>query len=692
MIPGDELFEAATRFQGLGDFAQAEQRYRQLLREHPDNTEVWCRLGHVCEALGHHDEALACYAKAAQLQPNFAQAWCDLGRSLHRVGRREDAGASWERAASLQPDDPAPPNELGLLLMELGRPAEAAARFAQVLRLRPDSAAIHSNLGLALLNFGKAQEAMLNLEQALHLQPDVPETHNNLGLALLNLGRAEEAIANFRQALQLRPDWADARTNLGLAFAAKGLADEAEDCYERAVQIQPDHVGALVNLGNVCMGQGRLAQAVASYRKALNARPDDAKTHSNLLLAMQYQAEADPLKILDEARRYAQWHGAPLAGTIKPHAAPPSGERRLRLGYVSADFREHAAAYFLEPILLHHDRQSFEVFCYADVPRPDGVTQRLQRYADQWRSLVGLSDSQAADIVRGDGINLLIDLSGHTGGNRLLMFARKPAPIQISYLGYLGTTGLPTIDYYLTDADSDPPGKADAYYLERLVRLPQCAFCYQPGPSPQVNAELPAAESGDVTFGCLNSAAKLSDQVLILWSQILAAVPGSRILLRSAAGRGAEDRLLHALANHGISPQRLGLLGQTETRFDYLKLFQAVDLCLDPFPYNGVTTTCDSLWMGVPVVSLAGQMGPSRQGVRFLRAVGLGELIAETPQDYVRMATELARDLPRLAGLRSGLRERMSRSPLMDAAGLTRNIDAAYRLMWDRYLAGKETA
>jgi predicted O-linked N-acetylglucosamine transferase (SPINDLY family) len=377
---------------------------------------------------------------------------------------------------------------------------------------------------------------------------------------------------------------------------------------------------------------------------------------------------------------------------IKPHAAPPPGERRLRLGYVSADFREHAAAHFLEPILLNHDRQSFEVFCYADVPRPDDVTQRLQGYADQWRSLLGLSDAQAAEIARGDGIHLLIDLSGHTGGNRLLMCARKPAPIQISYLGYLGTTGLPTIDYYLTDADADPPGQADAYYQERLVRLPQCAFCYQPGPSPQVNAEPPAAKSGDVTFGCLNSAAKLSDRVLILWSRILAAVPGSHILLRSGAGRRGEGRLRDALANEGISQERVLLLGQTETRFDYLKLFQAVDLCLDPFPYNGVTTTCDSLWMGVPVISLAGRMGPSRQGVRFLRAVGLGELIAESPEAYVRMATELARDLPRLAALRSGLRERMSRSPLMDAAGLTRNIEAAYRVMWDRYLAGKETA
>ncbi|HSZ57755.1 MAG TPA: tetratricopeptide repeat protein [Tepidisphaeraceae bacterium] len=794
MVLGADLLAVATRFQRFGAFAQAEQLYRQILREQPDNTEVWCRLGGVCQSLGHPDEAvksyrhalvlrpelvpahnnlgvilmeqgrldeavgsfrealrlqpdfaeshnnlgtalldqgrldealascrealrlkpaypaacnnlgrvlsrlgrldeaLACYGKAVQLQADFAQGWFNLGLALHGLGRHEEAGASWERASSLQPNDPGPLHELGLLLMDLGRPAEAAARFEQALRLRPDSAAAYSNLGLALLNLGQAEEAKLSFQQALHLQPDLAETHNNLGLALLHLGRAQEAIHSFRQALQFRPDLADAHNNLGLALAAEGLADDAQNCYGRAVQVQPDHVGALANLGNSYKDQGRLAEAVACYRKALDARPDDAKTHSNLLLAMHYQADADPLKILGEARRYAQRHAAPLAGAIKPHSAPPPGERRLRLGYVSADYREHPAAYYLEPVLSHHDHQSFEIFCYADVPHPDGVTQRLQGYADQWRSLVGLSDTQAAEIVRRDGIDLLVDLSGHTGGNRLLMFARKPAPIQVSYLGYLGTTGLPTIDYYLTDADTDPPGLADMYYQEQLVYLPQCAFCYQPGPAPDVNEGPPAAKSGQVTFACLNTVAKLSDEVLILWSRILAAVPGSRILLRSGAGRQAEERVRGTLSNRGISPERVLLLGQTATRYDYLKLFQAADLCLDPFPYNGVTTTCDSLWMGVPVVSLAGRMGPSRQGVRFLRAVALGELIAETPEAYIQMATELAGNLPRLAALRCGLRERMSRSPLMDAGGLTRHIEATYRAMWGRYLTEKTSA
>jgi predicted O-linked N-acetylglucosamine transferase (SPINDLY family) len=664
-----------------GRLEEALESYREALRLKPDGPTACNNLGYVLSRLNRLEEAVACYGQAVQAQPDFAQAWFNLGRALHRLCRHDEAGASWERAASLQPSDPGPAHELGLLLMELGRPAEAAAYFERALRLRPDSAAAYSNLGLALLNLGRTEEASLSFQQALHLQPDLPQTYNNLGLALLNLGRTDEAAGRFRRAVQLQPDLADAHNNLGLALAGQGNADDALHSYERALQIHPDHVGALSNLGIAYHQQGCITEAVACYRKALDASPNDAKTHSNLLLALHYQASADPSEILNEARRYAQFHAAPLAGTLEPPPIRRCEKRRLRLGYVSADFREHVVAYYLEPVLGSHDHECFEVFCYADVSRSDDVTQRLRAYADQWRSLLGLTDAQAAEIVRQDGIDILVDLSGHTGGNRLLVFARKPAPVQVSYLGYLGTTGMPMIDYYLTDADADPP-EAQAYYQEQLFHLPQCAFCYRPGPTPEASAQLPAVQAGHVTFGCLNSAAKLSEEVLALWARVLLAAPGSRILLRCGTGRLADARVRDTLARAGVAPERLLLAGPTASRFDYLKLFQGVDLCLDPFPYNGVTTTCDSLWMGVPVLSLAGRMGPSRHGVRYLRAVGLGELVVETPEAYVRLATELAGDLPWLVALRHRLRERMSRSPLMDATGLTRHIEAAYRAMW----------
>jgi predicted O-linked N-acetylglucosamine transferase (SPINDLY family) len=636
-----DVLAKAERLHRAGDLLRAGHLYGEILEKEPKNAPVWCRLGEVYHALGQPEDAADCY----------------------------------RRALALRPDDAAAHTNLGAALMALGLLDKAAACFEQALRLRPSSVEAASNLGLTLLNQGKAEEAAARFRQALRLRPELAEVHNNLGLALLNLGKGDEAVACFRQAVRLRPNLADAHNNLGMAVATRGQADEALACYERAVRVEPNHSGALTNLGNAYKDQGRLADAVACYRKALAMRPDDAPLHSNLLLALNYQPGADPVDILREARRYAERHAAPLTAAAAPHPVRPLAGRRLRVGYVSADFRDHPVAYFLEPILAAHDHQRFEIVCYADVPQPDAVTQRLQGHADLWRSLVGLSDEQAAEVIRRDGVDVLVDLAGHTGGNRLLVFARKPAPVQASYLGYLGTTGLPAIDYYITDAHADPPGLTEAHFQEQLVRLPECGMCYQPGPAPDVNPELPAGQSGQVTFACLNTLAKVSEEVLALWAQVLAAVPGSRLVLPTGAGR------------HGIAPERVLLLDRAANRFEYLKRYHDVDLCLDPFPYNGVTTTCDALWMGVPVLSLAGRTCVSRQGVRFLRNVGLDALIAETPADYVRLAAELAGDLTRLADLRRGLRERMRDSPLMDGPRFTRHLEAAYGDMWERWLA-----
>jgi predicted O-linked N-acetylglucosamine transferase (SPINDLY family) len=615
------------------------------------------------------------------------QAWLNLGLALRGLGQPDEAVACYERATRLRPDDPGPLAELATLLMQRGELDAAVARYEQMLRLSPDSVGAYSNMGLALMALGRLEDARLSFEQALYLQPDLAEVHNNLGLALLNQGRVAEARLRFERALELRPDLADAQNNLGLTCDAQGEPEQALASFERAVRIDADHFGALTNLANACKDQGRAAEAIAFHRKALASRPDDAAVHSNLLLAMQYLPGADPREMLAEARRYARQHAGPSAGAIERHPLRPAAGRRLRIGYVSADFCEHPVVSFLEPILAAHDRHRFEIFCYADVQRPDVTTRRLQGYADQWRSLVGLSDPQAAERIRQDDIDILVDLAGHTGGNRLRAFARKPAPIQVSYLGYLGTTGLTAMDYYITDAHADPPGLSEAYYEEQIIRLPECGFCYAPGPAPVVNVEPPATQCGRVTFGCLNNPAKVSDEVLALWSRVLAAVPGSRLLIRAGAGRSTEERARDLLANHGIAPERLDFAGRTATRFAYLELYHAVDIALDPFPYNGVTTTCDALWMGVPVISLGGSTSVSRQGVRFLRSVGLDGLLPKTPDDYVRIAAELAGDQARLADLRAGLRERMSCSPLMDADRLTRDLEAAYAGIWEHRLA-----
>jgi len=604
---------------------------------------------------------------------------------FERSGDLEQACQLYRQALLQQPGDAELWARLGCNHYAIGQGDEALACFEQALRLRPDCGVAHNNKGLILLSQGRLEEARQSFEQALDLLPGVAGVHNNLGLALLNQGRSDHAQSYFEEAIRLQPDLADAHNNLGLALDALGNPDDALASYERAVQMDRDHHGALTNLGNAYKDQGLTGAAIAACRKALDLRPEDPAVHSNLLLAMQYDSSVQGEEMLAEAIRFAKRHADPLAASIEPHAPRPLPGRRLRIGYVSADLREHPVRFFLEPILAAHDHKEHEICVYADVPRPDAVTERMRSYADRWRSLVGISDDQAADLILKDGIDILVDLGGHTGGNRLLIFARKPAPIQASYLGYLGTTGLSTIDYYLTDAHADPPGQAEALYREQLVRLPECGFCYLPGPAPAVDPEPPARSSGRLTFGCLNNPAKLTEDVLALWCKVLAAVPGSRLLVASGSSRGVEERVCTVLTRQEISLDRLLLADRTATRWDYLKLYQFADVCLDPFPYNGVTTTCDALWMGVPVISLAGRMNVSRQGVRFLQSAGLGELLGDTREDYVRIAVDLASDLPRLAALRAGLRERMSRSPIMNSERLIRDLEAAYRAMWEAY-------
>jgi predicted O-linked N-acetylglucosamine transferase (SPINDLY family) len=665
--------------------------FRRALALKPDDPVAYCNLGNALALLGEHDQGVDCHRRALQLRPDFVEAWLNLGHALRGLGQEDEAATCFERVAQLAPDDPGPLAELATLRMHRGELDAAVVRYEQALRLRPDWAEAYNNMGLALMALGRLDEAQLSFEQALYLRPDLAQVYNNLGLALFNKGRLAEARLDFERAIELRPDLADAHNNLGLACDAQGAPDEALASFERAAGIDPDHRGALTNLANAYKDAGRAAEAITCYRKALAPRPDDAPVHSNLLLAMQYQPGADPREILAEAVRYARQHAGPLLGTIEPQPVRPLAGRRLRIGYVSPDFREHPVVFFLEPILAAHDHRHFEIFVYADIPHPDATTQRLQGYADCWRSLTGLSDAQAAQRIRQDSIDILVDLAGHTGGNRLLAFARKPAPIQVSYLGYLGTTGLSAMDYYLTDAHADPPGPSEAQYQEQLIRLPECGFCYAPGPAPEVSPEPPARQSGRVAFGCLNNPAKVSDEVLAVWSRVLAAVPESSLLLRNWTSRSAEERTSHFLSGHGIAPDRLSFAGLTASRFDYLALYHTVDIALDPFPYNGVTTTCDALWMGVPVISLAGRMSVARQGVRFLRSVGLDELLAESLEDYVRIATDLAGDLARLAALRSGLRERMSRSPLMNALRLTSDLEAAYRALWKNWLAARDS-
>jgi len=495
-------------------------------------------------------------------------------------------------------------------------------------------------------------------------------------------GQPEAAVAAFRRALELAPDYMQAQHNLGTAWQAMNDLDQAEACFRRALALRESAAGHY-NLGSILKDQGRLSEAVARFRRSLELHPTHAAVHSNLLYTLLFCPDVGTAALAEEHRRWSRQHAEPLAATVVPHANDRRPERRLRVGYVSPNLRDHVVGRNLLPLFTAHDHQQFEVFCYADVPQPDAVTRQLQAGADVWRSSVDLSDAELAEQIRADRIDLLVDLTLHMEKNRLLTFARRPAPVQVTWAGYPGTTGLAVIDYRLTDPHLDPPGLDDACYTEESIRLPDSFWCYTPAADDPVPNPLPALEQHVVTFGCLSNFCKLNEQVLRLWARVLRAVERSRLLLLAPPG-SHRQRVRELFGAEGVAAERIAF-EPIRPRAEYLAIYHRIDLGLDPFPYNGHSTSLDSLWMGVPVVTMPGRTVVGRAGVSQLHTLGLPELIARNTEHYVQLATALARDLPRLAELRATLRQRMQHSPLMEIQRFARNVEAAYRQMWRRW-------
>ena len=540
---------------------------------------------------------------------------------------------------------------------------------------------------------GEHAAAADHYREVLEMQAQEPWIWCNFGAALEASGQVNEAERAYRRALEFDPALAQAWYNLGRLLQLKTPAAEAENCYRAAaalVDAAADRSLSLLiysNWGLLLYQQGRPQEAVALYREALAEHAQAADLVSNLLLTMQYAGEHTRKELFAEHLAYARRFEFPLKRNWSAHPNSRASDKRLKIGYVSPDFRDHAVAFFIEPALAHHDREQTEVYCYYNNSKSDQVTLRLKSLVAHWRDISALDDDEAAKQIREDGIDILIDLAGHTAGGRLQTFARKPAPVQVTWLGYPCTTGLAAMDYRITDRHADPEGASEQYFSETLCRLPDAFHCYSPPPdAPEIGA-LPAHALGGITFGSFNNLAKLSAEVRTLWAQVLLAVPGSRLLLKSASLTDAATRLrlIADFSELGIGEERLTLAAAEATHFAHLTRYNQVDIGLDPFPYNGVTTSFEAMWMGVPVVTLAGDSFISRMGVSMLTRLGLTELVASAPQEYVAIAARLASDLERLAGLRAGLRERMTNSPLTDAGRFARNLEQAYRDMWVRW-------
>ncbi len=713
----DSLRQLDSGFRA-GRFAEVEQLGQKVLQRHPKSPQVWYLLGMAVLSQGRLEDALPPFRRALEFDPRMAPALFNLGFALERLGRLDDAIDAYRRTLAVAPKLADAYNNLGNVLQKLKRHDEALAAYDQAIALMPQITHFWMNRGNALRDRERLDEAVESYRKALELEPNLINAYVSQAHTLVLLKRYEESVAVCQRAIERRPDFCDAHMGMADALRHLGRHEEAVAAYRRVAELRPDDVSIYKNIANVLhetlrneealatlqealrinpgydsafnlmagvlLDLGRHDEAFDVYRRGLQLDPDGLfLMHSNYLLALNYQATGAPEAGLSEARAYGK-KAARKARPYVHHDNPPDPGRRLRVGLVSGDFGQHPVGYFLENVIESLDPAKLELFAYATTDRKDALNARLRRTLRNWRNarFADIDDESLSKLIRADGIDILIDLAGHTAKNRLPVFAWKPAPVQAAWLGYFATTGLEAMDYILADRWVLPPTE-EGHFVERPWRLPDSYYCFSPPDMPIGVAALPALASGPITFACFNNLTKVNDRVIACWVRVLRAVPGSRLFLKS---KHLGDALVAAqciarFARHGIGVERLRLEGESP-RADYLAAYNEVDIALDPFPFPGGTTSVEGLWMGVPVLTLRGDRFISHQGETILRSVGLPQWIASDEDDYVAKAAAFAGDLPALAALRAGLRDQLLASPLCDAPRFARNLEEAFRGMW----------
>jgi len=646
----DELLAAAVGHHCAGHLDQAEQLYRQVVTEHPRHASALHLLGVIAHQRGQQKDAFDMISQAIALNPEVPDYHSNLGNVLKAQGKQDEAVASYERAIALKPD------------------------FAMAL----------SNLGNSYAEMGRLEQAVEMCEKALASDPTFVAAYLNCGNALAGQHRVEACLAKYRKGLEFAPNDVRLLIHKGIVHVNMGQLAQARLCLERALQIEPKNVDALNNLGVVFKDQCRFDEALKLYAQVQAVEPNNPDFGGNRLFCLNYHPDVSAEAVFEEYRQWNLRYAQPLLQVVA-YDNSRDMNRRLRIGYVSPDFRRHAARHFIEPLLAGHDKAAVEVFAYAEVAQADDVSEQLRVYVDCWRGTAGLSDEELARQIRADGIDILVDLAGHTRGNRLLVFARKPAPIQVSWLGYAYTTGLKAIDYFLGDSTLLPAG-CEHLFSETLVRLPVC-LTYRPPVGVELSGGLPALSKGYVTFGSLSRSVRINHRVVKVWAELLRRVPNSRLVINSGTFTCPEQRqqYIEQFAVHGIAAERLEL-GYDSPPWGVL---QRIDIALDCFPHNSGTTLFESLHMGIPFVTLKDRPSVGRMGAAILSGLGRTEWVAETEEEYICKAEALAADLNALAVLRAGLREEMQASRLMDEAGFAWSVETAYRTMWRRWCEGK---
>jgi protein O-GlcNAc transferase len=646
----NKAVESALEFFQTKNLSRAETVCLKILREDPANSEILYFLGVIYFQQGNFDSAIEYIEKALQKNQQIPDAFHIIGMAFQKKGLLDSAIEFYQKT----------------------------------IRLNPVYIEAYNNLGNAFKEKGQFDKAIINYQKALQINPNMAVTYRNLGVAFQEKGQLDKAIINYQKAVQLDPNYAATYYLLGYAFMQQNKLHEAVESYKLSLSINPYSSATLSNLGSALGHQGKLVEAEDCLRQAIQMEPNNLNAYETLLMMMHYNSRYDAQAVFSEHLKFAKQFEGPLLPAFLPHPNKRNPARILKICYVSPDFRRHPIASFIEPVIAAHNRTAVELFCYSDFSGHDEVKTRIEKHSDHWRDIAGIPDDKVAELMRKDGIDILVDLAGHTAHNRLLLFARKPAPVQVSWIGYPATTGLSSMDYKIVDKYTDPPGMTEQFYTEELIRMPESFLCYLPEKdSPEVSA-LPALASGHITFGSCNNFSKVSSEAIDLWTTILRSIPGSRLIMKakSLSDDSVRDYVMDMFTTRGIPAGRIDLLSWEPSIKGHLDTYNRIDIGLDTFPYNGTTTTCEALWMGVPVITLSGVSHASRVGVSILSNIGLGALIAKTKEEYLAIVMNLAGDPKRLSELRESLRGMMIRSPLTNAKRFVLALENSYRSMW----------
>ncbi|WP_176460821.1 tetratricopeptide repeat protein [Janthinobacterium sp. PC23-8] len=665
----------------------AMQSYAAALQGDPANAMAHGGLGNVLFRLDRNAQAAASYRAATALPAAIAAHFHGLGRSLHALGETAEAESAYRQAIALDATVAAPMLHYADLLRETRRKEPAIAIYQAALLLEPHNIDALNNLGMALQEDGQLEQALASFRQVAVLAPNNPITHSNIAAVLNTMGQQDAALDSCRRAVKLGPKSTAAHVNLGTCLMEMGRLSEAVSSFETVAKLDPHHRRAHINISAALTRLGRIDKAIAHARQALKINPDWDELHSNLLFYLTHSQDIDVAALLAEHLKYAEHFEAPLRAAWPQHANVRDPERRLRIGFVSADLYNHAVAHFITPILEHLALSPrLEIVIYANSFHDDHVSRHLHGLAHIWRQVEKLTHAELAQLVTSDAIDILIDLSGHTGFNRLPAFARKPAPLQLSWIGYPGTTGLQAMDYFLTDRHLSPPGTLDAQFTEKLLRLPATAP-FLPSPDAPDIGPAPALANGYMTFGSFNRAGKLNRSVIARWAKLLRLVPSARMLVAAMPNKQTSDMLRSWFHQEGIASTRLTFYGYTNTR-DYLGLHHQVDICLDTSPYTSGTTGFHALWMGVPTLTLRGRTLPGHVTSAILSATGLDEFIALDEADFLAKGQRFASNIDSFSALRPAMRDRMNNAATGQPAVIAQGLELALRSIWRRWCAG----